>query len=96
MLYFHAYWNRKATNKLGDHFEILPAVKGGGRFLGTNIGVITDSVYDGTWWGEGEVQMYIDNDLQYPTINGTGAEDYIGAAWSLGVFQHQYQGCLSG
>lgn len=94
VLYFHAYWNRKTANTLGKDFEILPTIKGKGRFLGTNIGVITDSLYKGTWWGEGEVKMFIDNDTQYPTINGTGTEDYVGAAWGLGTFNHQYQGCL--
>ncbi len=94
VLYFHAYWNRKATNELGKDFEILPSIKGKGRFLGTNIGVITDSLYKGTWWGEGEVKMFIDEDTKYPTINGTGTEDYVGAAWGLGTFNHQYQGCL--
>lgn len=94
VLYFHAYWNRKITNELGKDFEILPNIKGKGRFLGTNIGVLTDSLYQGTWWGEGEVKMYIDTDTHYPTINGTGTEDYVGAAWGLGTFNHQYQGCL--
>ena len=94
VLYFHAYWNRKTTNELGKDFEILPAIKGKGRFLGTNIGVITDSVYKDTWWGEGEVKMFIDEDTKYPTLNGTGTEDYVGAAWGLGTFNHQYQGCL--
>lgn len=94
VLYFHAYWNRKIANELGKDFEILPAVKGKGRFLGTNIGVITDSLYKNTWWGEGEVKMFIDEDTTYPTINGTGTEDYVGAAWGLGTFNHQFQGCL--
>ncbi|WP_199137568.1 glycoside hydrolase family 172 protein [Pedobacter sp. ASV12] len=94
VLYFHAYWSRKIKADLGEDFEILPKITGKGRFLGTNIGVIADSLYQGTWWGEGEVKMYIDEDGPYPTINGTGTEDYVGAAWGLGTFNHQYQGCL--
>lgn len=94
ILYFHAFWNRSISSEVGTDYEILPAIKGYGRFLGTNIGVITDSVYKNTWWGEGEVKMYIDEDTNYPTINGTGTEDYVGAAWGLGTFTHQYQGCL--
>lgn len=92
--YFHAYWNRKTNNEPGKDFVILPPVKGKGRFLGTNVGVITDSVYKNTWWGEGEVKMYIDNDTHWPAINGTGTEDYAGAAWGIGVFNHLNQGCL--
>jgi len=92
-LYFHAYWTRKWTGKLGDDFEILPKVNGQGRFLGVSVGLNVDSSYGKTWWGEGEVKMYLDGDSQYPTINGTGSEDYLGSAWGLGKFVNRYQGC---
>ena len=51
-----------------------------------SVGLITDSSYSKSWWGEGEVKMYIDSDTKYPTIVGTGSEDYIGSAWGLGIF----------
>lgn len=35
------------------------------------------------WWGEGEVKFYIDGDEKYPTICGTGMEDYFGGSWSF-------------
>jgi hypothetical protein len=92
-LYFHAYWTRKMTGKLGDDFELLPKITGKGRFLGMSVGLNTDSSYQKSWWGEGEVKMYMDGDTQYPTIVGTGAEDYIGSAWGLGTFTNIYQGC---
>jgi len=92
-LYFHAFWTRQRTSELGMDFEFLPEIEGKGRFLGVNMGVNTDSAYGSTWWGEGEVKMYIDNDGEYPTINGTGTEDYIGTAWGLGQFTNLYQGC---
>ncbi len=75
-LYFHAFWTRQKTSELGKDFVFLPTVKGRGRFLGVNIGVNSDPGYAETWWGEGEVKMYIDNDRELPTINGTGTEDY--------------------
>jgi hypothetical protein len=93
-LYFHAYWSRQTTSKLGDDFVMLPKVNGKGRFLGVSAGLNTDSLYAKTWWGEGEVKMYLDGDQQYPTIIGTGAEDYIGSGWGLGTFTNLYQGCL--
>ena len=92
-LYFHAYWTRKWTGDLGDDFEMLPKVKGRGRFLGVSVGLNVDSAYGKTWWGEGEVKMYLDGDTKHPTINGTGSEDYLGSAWGLGKFVNRYQGC---
>ena len=93
-LYFHAYWTRQITSKPGDDFLVLPKVNGKGRFLGMSVGLNTDSVYDRTWWGEGEVKMYIDGDNEFPTINGTGAEDYVGTGWGMGVYNNMYQGAL--
>lgn len=90
--YFHACWTGSTDGKPGDDFEILPRVKGRGRFLGTNLGIIPDKVYGDTWFGEGEIKMYLDGDKQYPTLVGTGTEDYVGSAWNLGPFAHLYQG----
>lgn len=90
--YFHAFWNRNHQTKLGEDFQILPNITGNGRFLGCNLGIITDSLYARSWWGEGEVKMYIDGDKGLPTLIGTGTEDYIGTAWGQGAFAHLYQG----
>ena len=94
MLYFHAYWRRERPTQLGRDFEILPKVKGAGRFLGTNIGVITDPNYENTWWGEGQVKVFLDGDSEYPTLVGTGTEDYIGTGWGQGLYVNRYQGSL--
>ena len=93
-MYFHAYWDRNPNTTLGVDHVILPEVKGKGRFLGTNIGVIGDSAYRNTWFGEGEVKIYLDGDKQLPTLAGTGTEDYIGTGWGQGEYQDQYQGSL--
>jgi hypothetical protein len=92
-LYFHAFWTRQSKGKPGDDFLVLPKVAGKGRYIGMSVGLNTDSSYERSWWGEGEVKMYLDGDTKYPTIAGTGAEDYIGSAWGLGTFQNLYQGC---
>lgn len=92
-LYFHCHWRRELQTALGKDFELLPNVEGKGRFLGVNFGLITDPKYRKSWWGEGEVKIYLDGDGQLPTIVGTGAEDYVGSGWGLGKFVHQYQGC---
>lgn len=93
-LYFHAYWNRVMHTALGTDHVILPKVNGKGRFLGTNVGVIGDSAYRNTWFGEGEVKVYLDGDKQLPSLAGTGTEDYIGTGWGQGEYQDQYQGSL--
>ncbi|MBA4139516.1 MAG: DUF2961 domain-containing protein [Segetibacter sp.] len=93
VLYFHAFWNSNNRTKLGEDFEILPALKGKGRFIGCNLGIIADSSYGKSWWGEGEVKIYLDGDGKLPTLVGTGTEDYIGTAWGQHAFIHTYQGC---
>lgn len=92
VLYFQAYWSRKVHTELGKDFEFLPTINGRGRFLGVNAGVIADTSYPDTWWGEGEVKMYLDGDKNFATIVGTGTEDYIGTAWGLGAYANNYQG----
>ncbi|MEP7109447.1 MAG: glycoside hydrolase family 172 protein [Ferruginibacter sp.] len=93
-LYFHAYWHRDTATELAKDFELLPPIKGKGRFLGVNIGVNSNPVYENYWWGEGEVKMYLDGDQAFPTLAGTGTEDYIGTAWGQGEFFNDYAGCL--
>lgn len=93
MLYFHAHFHRENPTTLQRDYELLPRVQGRGRYLGTNIGVITDrATYFNTWWGEGEVKVYLDGDRDFPTLSGTGTEDYIGTAWGQGAFADLYQG----
>ncbi len=92
-LYFHAYWQRERWTQLGQDFEILPKVEGAGRFLGSHVGIIGHPDNRG-WWGEGEVKMYLDGDTEYPTLVGTGTEDYVGTAYGQGAFSSLYQGSL--
>jgi len=93
-LYFHAFWSRDLATTPGEDFEILPRVEGKGRYVGCNIGVNASYAYGNSWWGEGEVKMYIDGDTDWPTLCGSGTEDYIGTAWGQGFYNHRYQGCL--
>jgi hypothetical protein len=92
-LYFHCHWRRELRTVLGKDFELLPNVTGRGRFLGVNIGLITAPEYGKSWWGEGEVKIYLDGDSKFPTIVGTGSEDYVGSGWGLGKFINRTQGC---
>lgn len=92
-LYFHAAWRRENLTQLGTDFEVLPRIAGRGRFLGAHIGIIAGPVRTG-WWGEGEVKIYLDGDAEWPTIVGTGTEDYIGTAYGQGLFANRYAGSL--
>ena len=92
-LYFHGFWHRDTATALTEDFEILPPVTGKGRFLGTNVGVNANPWYNDSWWGEGEVKIYMDGDKNLPTLNGTGTEDYIGTGWGQQKFIQKYTGC---
>ena len=91
VMYFHAYWRRDKATKLGEDFEISPKLEGKGRFLGCNIGIINFHKYTG-WWGEGEVKVFLDGDKKFPTLVGSGTEDYIGSGWAQGVYHTKYMG----
>ena len=93
-LYFHAHWRRENPTEIQKDFELLPPVEGKGRFLGVNVGVIANQkLYGKSWWGEGEVKVYLDGDKEFPTLSGTGTEDYIGTGWGQGRYANLYQGC---
>ena len=93
--YFHAQYRRENPTTPKKDFQILPLVKGKGRFLGFNVGVRAIGDYrEPVWFGEGELKIYLDGDTRFPTLVGTGTEDLLGSAWGLGKFNHLYQGCL--
>ena len=93
-LYFHSYWHRDTATILGNDFEIMPSVIGKGRFLGSNICINANSKYKDCWWGEGEVKIYLNGDKEFPTLIGSGTEDYIGTAWGQGQYFTNTTGCL--
>ena len=79
--YFHAQW-RRAVSPIDDpDHVILDDVKGQGQYVGTYLAWAQMS--DG-WWGEGEIKFFMDGDKEFPTICGTGTEDYFGGAWCFG------------
>ena len=86
---FHAAFRRENPCPMGRDFTIFETEGGRGVFLGCVLGV--RPLREG-WWGEGEVKIYLDDDEAYPTICGTGTEDYIGSAWGLGEHCTLWQG----
>ncbi|UCD29034.1 MAG: DUF2961 domain-containing protein [Planctomycetota bacterium] len=87
---FHAQFRRQNPTVKKQDFVLLDNVEGPGFFAGCVIGV--RSLGPG-WWGEGEMKFYMDGDTDYPTICGTGSEDYFCAAWGMGLYQTPYHGC---
>lgn len=92
-LYFHAYYNREESTVAKRDYVILPRLEGRGRYLGASFGVVANPLLGKSWWGEGEVKCYIDGDREFPTLAGTGTEDYIGTGWGQGRYAQRYQGC---
>ena len=85
MGYFHAQWRRQRLTDKGQDYVILDQVKGRGQYVGTYMALTTLERY---WYGEGELKFYLDGDQEYPTICGTGTEDYFGGAWSFATQQN--------
>ena len=72
--YFHAQFNRVNPLPYKTVYTLVDNIKGKGQYVGT---YIAWGVHNNAWWGEGEIKFYIDGDTKYPTINGTGTEDYF-------------------
>ena len=80
--YFHAQYRRSNPVKYMDVHTVLDNVKGKGKYVGT---YMFWSVNSNGWWGEGEIKFYMDGDTEFPTICGTGTEDYFGGAYDFDV-----------
>ncbi|MCD9022547.1 glycoside hydrolase family 172 protein [Cohnella silvisoli] len=78
--YFHAQWRRSNPLPYKEVHTILDGVKGKGHYVGT---YLAWQVNNSGWWGEGEIKFYMDGDKEFPTIAGTGTEDYFGGAWNF-------------
>jgi len=94
--YFHAQWRRNNPLPYQTPHTILEGVQGQGHFVGV---YLAWGVNNKGWWGEGEIKFFIDKDEEFPTICGTGTEDYFGGAWNFehpkgqyGVFSSPYSG----
>lgn len=85
----HALFRREPRTTRGVDYEVLPERRGRGRYLGAVMGVRPTSA---NWWGEGEAKIFLDGDELFPTIAGTGAEDYVCLSWGVQQNAFPYQG----
>lgn len=79
-MYFHGTWRR--SNPVTDGVHEIADLRGAGKYVGTYLAI---GVTHPGWWGEGELKFFIDEDGDYPTICGTGTEDFFGGAWDFEV-----------
>jgi hypothetical protein len=78
--YFHAQWRRTTTTRQNPQHTIVDGIKGAGRYAGT---FLSYTQLGDNWWGEGEMKFFMDGDTEFPTICGTGTEDYFGASYGF-------------
>ena len=86
----HVCFRRDNPTTLTEDFELLPERSGRGRFIGTVLGIRT---LEDHWWGEGEIKIYMDGDEEFPTICGTGSEDYVCLSYGMQETPYRYHGC---
>lgn len=77
--YLHAQWRRADTSRQNP-YVILDGVKGKGRYAGT---FLAWTQRRKGWFGEGEIKFFMDGDGPFPTICGTGTEDYFGGSYGF-------------
>jgi hypothetical protein len=86
LAYFHAQFRRVNPLPYKQVYTILDGVQGQGQYVGT---YMAWGVNNNGWWGEGEIKFYIDGDDEYPTICGTGTEDYFCGSYNFDVGKDQ-------
>lgn len=78
--YFHAQFRQEKPLKQKGLYTILDGVKGRGQYVGT---YLAWEVHSPGWWGEGEIKFFMDGDKEFPTICGTGTEDYFCGSYNF-------------
>ena len=77
--YFHAQFRRSNPTK-GSSYTLIDGIHGKGQYVGT---YMAWGVNNNGWWGEGEIKFFMDGDTKFPTINGTGTEDYFCGSYNF-------------
>jgi hypothetical protein len=80
--YFHAQFRRTNPLPYKQVYTILDGVEGHGHYVGT---YMAWGVNNSGWWGEGEIKFYLDGDAEFPSLCGTGTEDYFCGSYNFDV-----------
>jgi hypothetical protein len=109
VLYFHAHWRREnpcdgwgpdlqvnsletqVPNLDGAGNYVILETEGAGTYIGCNHSV---AHFPGTWWGEGDDMIFIDDDTWPPSMHGTGGEDYFNQAWGMQRNAYPFNGTI--
>ena len=87
--YFHAQFRRMNPVPAKQVYTIVDGIRGKGQYVGT---YMAWGVHNNGWWGEGEIKFYMDGDQAFPTINGTGTEDYFNGSYDfVNTEKRQYE-----
>lgn len=78
--YFHAQFRRTNPLPYKSDYTIVDGIQGQGQYVGT---YMAWGVNNAGWWGEGEIKFFMDGDREFPTICGTGTEDYFCGAYNF-------------
>jgi hypothetical protein len=78
--YLHAQFRRTNPLPYKTDYTLLEGVKGKGHYVGT---YMAWGVNNTGWWGEGEIKYFLDGDGEWPTICGTGTEDYFCGSYNF-------------
>ena len=78
--YFHAQYRRVNPVPFKENYVLVDSIQGKGQYVGTYMAY---GSYRNGWWGEGEIKFYMDGDTKFPTICGTGTEDYFCGSYNF-------------
>ena len=78
--YLHAQFRREDPLKQKGLYTIVDGIEGQGQYVGT---YLAWEVHSPRWWGEGEIKFFMDGDKDWPTICGTGTEDYFCGSYNF-------------
>jgi len=78
--YFHAQFRRTNPLPYKQDYVVLDGVRGQGHYVGV---YMCWGVNNTGWWGEGEIKFFLDGDREFPTICGTGTEDYFCGSYNF-------------
>lgn len=78
--YFHAQFRRVNPLPYKKVYTLVDGIEGQGQYVGT---YMAWGANNNNWWGEGEIKFYMDGDGEYPTICGTGTEDYFCGSYNF-------------